>query len=357
MAELMRLDIHHSFDTIEESWDRLASRRDAPPFLRPGWFRAWWDAFGGGSLAILAVEGPEGLTGVLPLHLRGGVAHSLANYHTPGFGPLTEDPSAVAFLLNATMGLTRRRAELRLLDVETLSVVRAAAARGPARGCLVRVLERSPWIDLTEGWDVYRSSLDAKLLGNIARRRRRLEELGTVELEVRDGTRDISRLLSEGFDVEGAGWKAEGGTAIASQASTEAFYRSMSAWASSRGWLRLAHLRVAGRSIAFDLSLEHRGHHYLLKTGHDPEFARFGPGKILRHDMVRRAFDEGLQVYDFLGEAAPWKLEWTSRLRDRAMVQLFPSTSLGRIERATFEHARPLAKRAQTMARSLRDVS
>jgi CelD/BcsL family acetyltransferase involved in cellulose biosynthesis len=353
MAGLTRLDIHHSFDTLEEAWDGLAERRDAPPFLRPGWFRSWWNAFGEGSLALLTMEGPEGLTGVLPLRLRAGVAHSLANYHTPGFGPLAEDPSVGASLLRASVGMTRRRVELRFVDREA----HRAAARPPAGECLVRVLEQSPWIDLTQGWDTYRTTLDAKLLRNIARRRRRLEELGAVELEVRDGTRDLSRLLTEGFAVEGAGWKAEAGTAIASQPSTEAFYRSLSSWASSRGWLRLAHLRVAGRAIAFDLSLEHRGRHYLLKTGYDSEFSRFGPGKILRHDMIRRGFDEGLQVYDFLGDAVPWKLEWTSKLRDRVMVQLFPSGPMGRVEHATFAHARPMAKKARTMARSFGDAS
>jgi CelD/BcsL family acetyltransferase involved in cellulose biosynthesis len=346
------LRVHRSFDSIEAAWERLAEREHAPPYLRPAWFRAWWEAFGRGSLAILAVEQRDGLAGVLPLGIHAGVARGLANYHTVEFGPLAEDPATAASLIEAATRMGRRRVELRFVDLEALTVARQAVTGPASRRSLTRVLERSPWIDLTAGWDDYRSSLGTKFLRNIERRRRRLSELGPVEVTVTDGTTELPRLLAEGFAVEGSGWKGAAGTAIDSHPRTETFYRDVSTWAAAHGWLRLAHLRVGPRVVAFDLALEYGGHHYLLKTGYDPEYARFGPGKLLRLQMIRRAFDHSLRVYDFLGDAVPWKLEWTTEVRERSLVQFFPPGLIGEIEHVAFAHGRPLAIKARDLRRT-----
>jgi hypothetical protein len=40
--------------------ERLAYATGAAPFLRPGWFAAWWGAFGTGRPEILALRRPDG---------------------------------------------------------------------------------------------------------------------------------------------------------------------------------------------------------------------------------------------------------------------------------------------------------
>ena len=50
------IEIHTEIGSIAPEWDELAGEADLPPFLRPGWLSAWWSAFGGGRLLILAVR-------------------------------------------------------------------------------------------------------------------------------------------------------------------------------------------------------------------------------------------------------------------------------------------------------------
>jgi CelD/BcsL family acetyltransferase involved in cellulose biosynthesis len=97
--------------------------------------------------------------------------------------------------------------------------------------------------------------------------------------------------------------------------------------------------------IAFDLCLEERGIHYLLKTGFDPEYARFAPGLILRHKMIERAFELGLSRYEFLGDSEPWKLAWTQAARERVRVEAFARSPRGLVEWSANAHGRPLARR------------
>src|SRR5207247_10269646 len=68
-------------------------------------------------------------------------------------------------------------------------------------------------------------------------------------LEVVDGSERLDELLEEGFRVEASGWKSRAGTAIASRPDTRRFYTDVARWASDRGWLRLAFLRLGGRAL------------------------------------------------------------------------------------------------------------
>ena len=98
-----------------------------------------------------------------------------------------------------------------------------------------------------------------------------------------DGRDGLDSLLTEGFAIESAGWKAAGGTAIVSRAETEGFYREVAAWAAQRGWLRLAFLRLDGRALAFEFAIEEGGVYYALKSGFDPAYRAFSPGTLLIH--------------------------------------------------------------------------
>ena len=58
---------------LAEEWDSLADRVGAPPWARPGWVEAWWNAFGSGESSLTTSSG-GGIAGVLPSH--GGAAGS-----------------------------------------------------------------------------------------------------------------------------------------------------------------------------------------------------------------------------------------------------------------------------------------
>jgi hypothetical protein len=68
--------------------------------------------------------------------------------------------------------------------------------------------------------------------------------------------------------------------------------------------------------------------------------------------MLERAFRLGLASYEFLGAADPAKLEWTSTLRERWLVQAFRPSPLGVLDWSAFAYARPLAKRVRGLVRA-----
>jgi CelD/BcsL family acetyltransferase involved in cellulose biosynthesis len=346
-ASLIGIDCHTNLAPLSGEWDELADRAWAPPWLRPGWIRAWRSAFGRGRLQLFTLRREGRLAAVLPLERRFGALRSTSNWHTPVFALLAEDDTGAAELADGLFARAERRIGLAFLDSaeRSLAVCRSAAERA---GCklIVRTLERSPYVSLDGDWAAYESRRAGKLLRELRRRRRRLSARGRLWLDVFDATDQLAERLEEGFRVEAAGWKGRRGTAIVSAPATLSFYREIAAWAAERGWLRLAFLRLDKRPIAFDFCLEESGVHYLLKTGYDAAYREFAPGVLLRQQMLARAFSSGLKRYEFLGAAEPWKLEWAEDVRERKLLQAFSPSAAGFLDWSAFAFGRPLARRA-----------
>jgi CelD/BcsL family acetyltransferase involved in cellulose biosynthesis len=334
-------------EAIAREWDELATATGAPPFLRPGWILAWSEAFGSGTLGVYTVRRAGRLVAVMPLLARRRALASPTSWETPVFGPVGESREAVEALMHGILGMAAGRVDLRFLDPdrpgpsECIEQARAARLR-----VLTRTGMRSPYLALAAGWPPYeRDRLSGNRRRELRRRLRRLQSLGELAWEVSDGSEGLDGLLSEGLRVEASGWKGERRTAILSRPSTERFYRKIARWAAERGWLRLAFLRLDGRALAFDLSFEDGGTHYLIKTGFEDAYRKYGPGLLLRREMLRRSFEQGGDTYEFLGDAMPWKLEWTDTCRDRLVVQTFASSAAGRLEWAAFAYGRPVVSR------------
>ncbi|MFQ5947932.1 MAG: GNAT family N-acetyltransferase, partial [Acidimicrobiia bacterium] len=307
----------------------------------------WAEAFGPGPRAVATVRRAGRLVAALPIFRDGKRMVSPTNWHTPLFGAIATDDAGLRGLAAFLVGLRPGRLSIGFLDDQggTLPAL-YPALQGDGYRVITRTLLDSPHIDLGEGWEAYRSGLQAKKLRELRRRRRRLDELGRVDFEVDDGSKSVERLLDEGFEVEASGWKGRQGTAISADGGTRAFYSAIARWAAAEGMLRLAFLRIDGRPIAFDLCLEDGLSHYLLKTGYRPEFGAYGPGAQLRAFMVERAFDLGLSRYEFGGADDAWKLEWTRAVRRRVALEAFARTPSGTLGYLVARFARPAMRKA-----------
>lgn len=348
----LRPEINTDISRLAPDWDELADRILAPPFLRPGWFKAWGDAFGEGSFEILAVRRHGRLAGVFPLRRRRATLSSPTNVHTPTFAPLVEDEQAAGDLGLALATRGALQIVLEQVDAEAPEL-QACLAPSKAQGCrlLTRRVGLSPYVPLDGDVSEFERGLTSKRRSNLRRVRRRLESHGQLSLEVADGGERLDELLAEGFNVEGAAWKEADKTAISSRPETARFYVAVARWAAERGILRLAFLRLGGAPIAFDYCLEDDSGHYLIKTGYNPEYRSYAPGMLMRYEMIRRAFALGLHSYEFLGDNQRWKLEWTDRCHERSRVRVYRASAPGRLLWAARSFGGPVARRGLEFVR------
>jgi CelD/BcsL family acetyltransferase involved in cellulose biosynthesis len=335
---------HH--EPLVGEWEGLADRLGAIPFLHPGFVLAWQRAFGSGPLLLATVRRAGELVGALPLVRRGAMLSSPANWHTPLTGVLAENDLVVEELVKVIAGSRARRISFAFIDRtdESMRALRDGLMRAGYR-IEERPLTRSPYLEMVGDWDAYEASLGSEVRGNLRRRRRRLEERGTVRFDEQDGRTGFDRLFDEVVDVEKMGWKGEQGTAIGSRTDTLHFYREVAAWAADRGELRIHILRLDERPIAAALALRSDGIQFHLKIGFDPAYRQLAPGTLLMREYIRSAFADGLRGIEMLGADEAYKRVWCPEIRETMALQAFARSPAGRLDRFAFAHGRPLAKR------------
>ena len=350
------IEVVHEIPRIAAEWDALADRVDASPFSRPGWYAAWWEAFGDdGRFGVVALRGESGrLRAVAPLVRDGAVTRSPSNEHTPRFGLLAEDEDALAELSRIIFRLRQQRLSLWPIDTEapTLAALRAAAEEAGYR-TVERVELASPYRSL-EGVAEAEALLDRKMRKDLRRCRRRLEERGDLQVVVERGDGDLDAALEEAFDVEARGWKGAAGTAIGAADATRDFYASVARWAAERGTLRLVQLRLDGRTIAFEIDILEGGGLHSLKAGFDPEYAASSPGHLAAHAAVQEAIDGGARSYELLGDAEPYKLKWTDTCHEMRSLEASAPTARGRAEHFRMRVVRPAKGRLARAGERLR---
>jgi CelD/BcsL family acetyltransferase involved in cellulose biosynthesis len=338
-----RIRSEGSVGAVAADWDDLVDRLGAPPWSRPGWVAAWLASFGKRKPEILTLRRGDRVEGLVSVQERYGVVQGIPGTHTPGFFLLGGDSSARAELAGALLSRRPRLLVFRCLPQTAggLDELRQAA-QSHGYVCRLRPTLRSPFVATDGRWQDFERSLNKKKLSELRRRRRRLEERGEVVLDVHDGTSRLPELLTEGWEVEAAGWKGERGTAVNSRPETRAFFDRIAKFGVDKGLLRLAFLRLNGHPLAFDFCLEEAGVHYSLKTGYDPAYREFGPGMLMRYEMLARAFGSEIRRYEFLGSDPAWKYEWTKDIRQSYTVEMAPRSLSGTLTMRFLDAARSL---------------
>ena len=332
-------------EELRPSWQALAERAGAPhPFATHEWVTTWWDCFGGrGDLLVLTVKEGDETVAIAPLHLRRRRLYGLA-VRSIGF---TTDVHAQRFDLlvrpdrpDAYRAIWRALADRGGWDLVELAQIpegsptlselrRLAQADGYLTGLWPS--SGSPYLAIDGDYEGYLRRLGGKHVANLRRRERRLADLGVVRMETVDGLDGLVDALRDGLRIEAAAWKGRAGTAIGSDPARRRLYTEFAARAVGRGWLRLHFLSVGGRRIAFDYSLVLGGRTFMLKPGYDPAYARYSPYALLLMKVLRGEFARGATEFEFLGDAEPWKLEWTARVKRHQWLYLMAPTSRMRL--------------------------
>ena len=302
---------------------------------------------------MIAARRDGRLAGLLPVVWRGGMLASPTNWHSVIHGALAVSPDVEAAIFREMAVLGARRVDIAALGPQPALALSGILSASGYRTS-VRVIQRSPYLPLSGTWESYLAGRSRNLRRTLRRCRNRLADLGQVSVTVSTGEQDLDEQLTEGFAIEASGWKHSRGTAITSRPETLQFYRELTRYAASAGILRLVFLRLDQRAVAFSLSLESGGRHYDIKVGHDASLNRAGPGIVLMAAMLERAFSIGLESYEFLGDAEPYKLRWTDLWHERIRLQAFAPTVAGCLDRAVQVWGRTLVMRLR--GRSLAGV-
>ena len=322
------------FEAMASEWDVLASRF-ARALLRHSWFLSCAEALHHErDLRVVAIRRDGRLIAAAPLVVvhdgwqpRLQVLGMSALYQPSGL--LYQDEHALSALARALVQLAR---PIVLQRLEADGPVPPALRQAMGRSGLVITRPTGPTVavSMRGPWTGYERALSSHIRSNLRRQRARASKLGTVSTEVVAPTEaDVDACLEIVIAVEGSGWKGRSGSALRCRPDLRSFFTRYARREARAGRLRIACLRIGDRVAAVELAVEDFRRWWQLKIGYDHDLRPFYPGLQLTFELVKRAYERGLDTYEFLGSAAEWEARWNPEPRGYEVCLVYPATLSG----------------------------
>jgi CelD/BcsL family acetyltransferase involved in cellulose biosynthesis len=316
------------FAELAEWWDAQPFVRQIP-FLSTAILSCWEEGFdeAGSRLHVMLLKRDGDLVAALPLYEGGGRLRSLSQEHASSIDIVHgEDPEVVDQLPAWLDSLKIAH----LYRVREESPIVAALETHP-RWNVQRVL-RGPYVDLEGGLGARSRRPSNDFLKGLRRRRRRLEEMGTVTYVDHSSPDEVDSLLNRGLELEVGGWKGERGVATLQVPTHERWFRNVAEVAQDRGWLRLSGLYLEDRLLAWSYDLVYSGRRHGLIAAYDEsvDVKPMSPGNLLVHEILEHSSAAGLDRYEFGNGDHSWKYDWTDSERRVYDLLIFGSGISGR---------------------------
>jgi CelD/BcsL family acetyltransferase involved in cellulose biosynthesis len=149
---------------------------------------------------------------------------------------------------------------------------------------------------------------------DLDRRLRRLRERGAVEFRLLHGAAADEAAVDRHMRLEHQGWKGEAGTSLLSCDRQAAFFREMCARFRAIGAMVFSEIVVDGEAIASTSNMLLGDTLHAFKSGWDPAFRRYSPGRLNEWLLVRalpatwpqvRCFDSMSGEHGYMAELLP----------------------------------------------------
>ncbi|SFF94925.1 GNAT family N-acetyltransferase [Neptunomonas qingdaonensis] len=172
-------------------------------------------------------------------------------------------------------------------------------------------------VSLTGTFDDYWGSRGKNLRQNLNKQRNRLTREGfSTKLITLTKAEDINASIEAYGNLESAGWKSEGNTAISINNVQGQFYVDMLTRFASRKKCMVYQYWYNEDLVATDLCITGGGAIIILKTTYDETIKISSPALLMRQDAFRELFEiKYIQRVEFYGKVMEWHTRWSDEVR------------------------------------------
>lgn len=316
----MKWQLHpvSAFEACAARWAELYAGGPAAPMLAPAFVASLLAGFGSGNELVALCEADGRVIAAAVLAPLGAGRWTTFQPPQAPLGLWLQRPGLdVATLLPSLMrALPGCALQLGLTQCDPLLLAR------PAQTERVRTLDYidTARIDVSaeSGFDAYWQARGKNLRANLKKQRNRLALDGiTTRLETLSEECDMARAVADYGRLEGAGWKARGGSAVDADNAQGHFYRAMLENCARAGQARVYRYWFNDRVVAMDLCILERDCIVILKTAYDESVAtNLSPALLMREEATGALFEEGrFARIEFYGRVMEWHTRWTDTVR------------------------------------------
>jgi CelD/BcsL family acetyltransferase involved in cellulose biosynthesis len=207
-------------------------------------------------------------------------------------------------------------------------------------------------VPVAGSFEDYWNARGKNLRANLKKQRARLAKEGvTPSLAVSRDPQAVAQAVSDYARLEGSGWKAARGTAVAAQDAQGRYYRAMLEAFCRRGAGSIYRYYFDARLVAMDLCIEDEDSIIVLKTSYDESVpGNYSPTLLMREEAMRALFEQQrFGRIEFYGRVMEWHLRWTDQVRTMYHVNYYRWPGLRRLHAMLASRAaRPAAAQSPT---------
>lgn len=338
---IRKIKIEPEVEALFAQWQLLLNHSTQKNiFLTPEWLMTWWRVMGqNGDLYLLAVEDETNqLMGLAPLMIQtkawlGGM--SIREVSFLGTDAACSDHLDVLSrhgkeeqVATAISRFLRENQEewdmLNLTDLQANSPTLDILRREFAHDHILAEKEGAacPYLPLTDSWEGYLAGKSSNFRQKMRYKRRRFEKQTGGRLVLCETSEQAIKALEQLFALNPARWQAKGETSAFSNTTFQSFHLEIAQLFLSKGWLSLAYLEVDEEIAAILYNYHYKNKVFFYNTAFNPQWSKYRTGSILLAHSIEQAFGEGMEEYDFLRGAYPYKYKWTDSTRQNLNLMI-----------------------------------
>jgi CelD/BcsL family acetyltransferase involved in cellulose biosynthesis len=345
MREIREIDSYDKMLQLEPHWNALLAGSDLDiPFMTFEWFKFWWQFFDDKrQMLILAVYDDGKLSAIAPLMrikttwrgLPVNVISFAVDYYSGRTGIIAQT-GATGVASSIFERLVSGKYAHDLLDIDFLpqdSLTGSAISKTLSELSLRFVKKpriKTPYIPISGNWDNYLAGRSKNFRHKLSRINNKFQRLGGYEITKCTGA-GFKEALEQVEKISLDTWKFNENSAIINSPEKTKFFRGLSEMLSQSGWLNIWILKIKGEPAAFAYNVKYKNKVYALEIGYAQSQAQLSPSEFLNTEAIKDGFDNGLVEYDWLGDALPFKMKWTSLVRVHDRYWVFGNTFYGRL--------------------------
>jgi CelD/BcsL family acetyltransferase involved in cellulose biosynthesis len=356
---IMRWEVLYGLAAIErtaDAWNDLAHASSLSPVADALWMRCWWRAFGKNdrSLAVHALYENDRLLAILPLQRRGRLIRTWkpAFDGNAPYSMFALDEGHPEVATEIVSHLLQDADEIELGPIHAKGPI-YQAVRDAAQAQGLITAESDAGVDLVmkvfSPWEELKQTIPAKTRQETGRKKRQLERLGRLDLEIVTSGPALRPALDACYAIEARTWKRSAGSAVLLDPQDRQFFDELADCMGEAGRFALYLLKLDDRIIAYEYSLRAQGKIDSLKPSFEPELARYSPGNVLRWMILESEAGRGEVTSYGMGPPYAHKQHWTRLADPLCRLHVYKPRAMSKLACALGPKTRSLLKKSDAL--------
>jgi len=298
-------------------WSRfLETSPEVTPFQLSEWLLTWWRHFGSGSLRVSVFRDGSQVVAVLPFFRHEWQARRQLTLVGSGVSDYPEPAIARRSCADVLQKLVIELKQDRCWDVCSWQDLNADSplrelAWGDEFMPTVEADSECAETAISGDFEAWYARRPHGLRRNVRRYLEKAQAIDEPRFYVR--YQPEPELVNALITLHAARWQKQGEPGMIVQNQSAGFLREVFDRFAARDMLRFFILRFRSRIVAIICGFYYRNVFYSYLSAFDPEYEKFGFGRILLYHSLRHSFEHRYCSWNFLRGSEPYKFDWGAR--------------------------------------------